>query len=179
MAKNTPVVIVSGNNFGDSLGILNIACMKSYPILMSTENTLSYNAIKHIQSIQPDKVYIIGGNKILSSNLEDEIKKLDKNAHIARLGGIDRYETSVKIINEFSLYSDTMTITSGMDFSYAVVGSLLAAKNNSNMLLVDNNNVKIQETLLKHEKIRDLIILGGKQIITTNTVNLFKKMISG
>ncbi|WP_446897090.1 fibronectin type III domain-containing protein [Clostridium sp. LBM24168] len=172
--KGTPIIVVSGNNFGDSLGILSVACKNGYPILM-TNNTLSANAIKYIHSIQPDKVYVVGEKQVLSDNIEAEIGNLFRDVYITRLEGGNIYETSIRIVDEFSINSNIITITSGMDFPYAVTGSLLAAKNNSNILLVDNNNIRIQTELLKHRDIKNLIILGGEDVININTVRLLMK----
>ncbi|MCH3963530.1 MAG: fibronectin type III domain-containing protein [Clostridium sp.] len=170
--KGTPVIIASGNSFENSLGMLSIACIKEYPILISNRNTLSAEAAAYVRNIQPDKVYFIGDTQIAFPDIEDKIHELYENAYITKLTGDDQYKTSVQIMNEFNLNRDVLTITSGKNFQCAIAGSLLAAKNNSNIILVNNDNVKTQKQLLKDKVIKNLLVLGGEDVIDANTIKL-------
>lgn len=171
VAKGTPIVISSGNNFADALSISSIASIKGYPILINDKDNLFANVSNYINSIQPSTIYIVGGSGVISTNIETQIKNLNGNINIVRLGGQDRYETSTLIAEKFNLNTNIITIASGLNFPDALSGSVLAARKNSSVLLVDNNDVSRQKQLLNTQKITNVIVLGGEGSIKSSTVN--------
>ena len=58
---------------------------------------------------------------------------------IIRIQGNDRYETSINVVKYFNLDSDTITFAYGETFPDALAGSVLAAKYNSPIILVDKD----------------------------------------
>ncbi|AKA69365.1 cell wall-binding repeat-containing protein [Clostridium scatologenes] len=169
--KGTPIVITSGNNFADALSISSIASIKGYPILINDKDNLMANVGNYITSIQPSTIYVVGGTGVISANIETQIKNLNGNINIIRLGGQDRYETSTLIAEKFNLNTNIITIASGLNFPDALSGSVLAARKNSSVLLVDNNDVSRQKQLLNKQKITNVIVLGGEGSIKSSTVN--------
>lgn len=171
VAKGTPIVITSGNNFADALSISSIASIKGYPILINDKDNLLANVSNYITIIQPSTIYVVGGTGVISTNIETQIKNLNGNINIVRLGGQDRYETSILIAEKFNLSTNIITIASGLNFPDALSGSVLAARKNSSVLLVDNNDVSRQKQLLSKQKITNVIVLGGEGSIKSSTVN--------
>ncbi|MBC2580372.1 cell wall-binding repeat-containing protein [Clostridium sp. DJ247] len=171
VAKGTPIVITSGNDFADALSISSVADINGYPVLINDKDNLSTNIINNITNIQPTTVYVVGGTGVLSPNIEAQIKKLNGNINIVRLGGKDRYETSMIIADKFNLDTNTITISSGKDFPDALSGSVLAARKKSSILLIDNDSITTQKDLLNKQKITDIIVLGGEGVINKDTVN--------
>ena len=107
---------------------------------------------------------------MLSTNIGTQIKKLNGNIKIVRLGGKDRYETSMIIADYFNLPTTTITVATGLDFPDALSGSVLAARKNSSVLLVDNKDITKQKELLSKEKITNLIIFGGEGVIKSDII---------
>jgi len=110
VAKGTSLVIATGNGFADALSISSVAASKGYPVFLSKKDSLSTNVINDIKNIQPPTIYIVGGTGVLSTDIEAQIKKINGNINIVRLGGNDRYETSMKIADYFNLDTDTITV---------------------------------------------------------------------
>lgn len=171
IAKGTPIVITNGNNFADALSISSIADINGYPVLLNDKDNLLTNVSNYIANIQPTTVYVVGGTGVLSTNIEAQIKKLNGNINIVRLAGNDRYETSMKIAEYFSLKTTTITVASGTNFPDALSGSVLAARKNSSVLLVDNNDISRQKDLLNKQNIMNVIVLGGEGVISGSTAN--------
>jgi putative cell wall-binding protein len=171
VTTGTSIVLASGNDFADALSVSSIAALKGYPVLLSDKDNLSANVIKDITNIQPTNVYIIGGTGALSADIEAQIKNINGKINIVRLGGKDRYETSIKIVDYFSLDTDTITTASGQDFPDALSGSLLAAKKKSGILLIDNTDITRQKALLSKHSIKSVIVLGGEGVISSDTAN--------
>ena len=103
---------------------------------------------------------------------------LNSNITIVRLGGKDRYETSMKIIEYFNLDTDTITVATGIDFPDALSGSVFAARKNCSVLLVDNKNITEQKELLYTQNITNIIVFGGEGVISNDIVTLLKQPIS-
>ena len=74
--KGTPVVIVNGQAFPDALSVSSAASINGYPILLNSKGDLSNQCKEILKSVNPDRVYLIGGQGVLSSNIENEIKIL-------------------------------------------------------------------------------------------------------
>ncbi|MBV7272875.1 cell wall-binding repeat-containing protein [Clostridium sp. PL3] len=166
--EGTPIVIVSGENYPDALSISSIAAVKQYPIIMVNKNEIPEVEKKEISLIKPGKVYIIGAEGAVSSAVEDQVSQtaaIDKT-NIVRLGGADRFETSLKIIQYFDLSGSAACVTSGNNFPDAVAGSVYAAKNEAPMMLVDNNLSEAQKSYLKNANLKAVTIFGGTGVVS-------------
>lgn len=175
VSKGTPLVIATGSDFADALSISSVADIKGYSVLLNAKDNLSNNVSNYITNVQPTEVYIIGGTGVLSVGIEDQINKLNENIKIVRLGGKGRYETSIQIADYFKLNSSIITAAIGTNFPDALSGSVLAARKNSSVLLIDNSNVTKQKDLLNRLKITNIIIFGGESVISSSTANSLVK----
>ncbi|KZL92280.1 cell wall-binding repeat-containing protein [Clostridium magnum] len=171
VTTGTSIVLANGNGFADALGVSSIAALKGYPVLLSEKNNLSTNVINDIANIQPTNLYIIGGIGSLSADIEAQIKNMNGNINIVRLGGNDRYETSMKIAEYFNLDTDNITIASGSDFPDALSGAVLAARRNSGILLIDNTDTTRQKDLLNKRDVKNVIVFGGEGVISSDIAN--------
>jgi len=176
--KGTSIVIATGGSFADALSISSIADIKGYPILLNGKDSLLTSVSKDITNTQPTTVYMIGGAGVLSANIETQIKRLNDKITIVRLGGKDRYETSMKIIEYFNLTTNTIAVATGVDFPDALSGSVLAARKNCSVLLVDNKNITVQKDLLYTQKITNIIVFGGEGVISKDILTSLKQPIS-
>jgi arabinogalactan endo-1,4-beta-galactosidase/putative cell wall-binding protein len=169
-AKGTSLVIATGDGFADALSISSIASIKSFSLLLNGKDSLSASVSDYITNIRPTTVYVVGGEGVLSANIEAQIKKLNGNIQVVRLGGKDRYETSMKILDYFNLSSTTITVATGIDFPDALSGSVLAARKNSGVLLIDNKDVSKQKESLSKEKITEVIVFGGEGAVRNDII---------
>lgn len=168
--SGTPVVIASGNFFADGLSISSVAAAKGYPIVLSDTDALPAESEETIKKIRPSKIYIIGGTSVISDGVKENIKKLygisDKN--IIRIGGEDRYSTSINIAKSFELNNKIVTFASGVDFPDALSGSVLAAKLNAPLVLISDNNNQ-QKKFIDLGEYSDQIIFGGTASVSEQT----------
>ena len=160
--------MATGETFADALSISSVADIKGYPILLNNKENLSASVSNDITDIKPTTIYIIGGTGVLSTNIETQIKKLNSKITIVRLGGSNRYETSMKIMEYFNLTTTTVTVATGLDFPDALSGSVLAARKNCSVLLVDNKDITKQSEFLNKQKITNVIVFGGEGVISNN-----------
>ena len=148
-AKNTPIVIASGESFPDALSISSIASSHGYPILLTAKDSLSQGIIRYISSVQPSEVYIVGGTSVVSDAVQASITALTP-ATITRLAGNDRFDTSEKILSAFSLTPKTVYIASGINFPDALAGSALAAVTGDPIVLVDPSITGVPPSIMKY-----------------------------
>ncbi|QXE17801.1 cell wall-binding repeat-containing protein [Clostridium sp. 001] len=175
-SKGTPVVLVNGLNFPDALSISSVAASKGYPIFMSLSNSIPDSIIQKITSINPSKIYIVGGTGVLDSQVEDQLKNAMayiKSDDLVRISGSNRYETSIKIANYFNLDSKSVILANGENFPDALSGSALASKLNAPIVLTDGVNANVQKKYIDDSKYTSLYILGGQGSVNSSIENSF------
>ena len=166
-AVGTPVFVVSGSSFPDGLSVSAVAAAKGYPVIFSDFYDIPNESKETIKKIRPSQVYIIGGNGVISDYVKDNIKSLTglSDNNFVRIGGIDRYETSLDIAKYFKMDGSYVTFASGKDFPDALAGSVLSAKLNAPLILVDDNN-KEQKSFIDSKSFTSQIIYGGTASIS-------------
>jgi putative cell wall-binding protein len=174
--NGTPVVIVNGFNFPDALSISGIAASKGYPIFMSNANNIPQSIVDKISSINPSKVYMIGGTAVLSDNVKNKLKSSlsgIEDSDIIRINGKDRYDTSLQAAKYFKLDSKYAILSNGRNFPDALSGSALAAKLNAPIILTDGNNISNQKNYIDSSDYSNVVILGGQGSVSLNAENNF------
>ncbi|MCH4198711.1 MAG: cell wall-binding repeat-containing protein [Clostridium tyrobutyricum] len=174
--NGTPVVIVNGFNFPDALSISGIAASKGYPIFMSNANNIPQSIVDKISSINPSKVYMIGGTAVLSDNVKNKLKSSlsgIEDSDIIRINGKDRYDTSLQAAKYFKLDSKYAILSNGRNFPDALSGSALAAKLNAPIILTDGKNISNQKNYIDSSDYSNVVILGGQGSVSLNAENNF------
>ncbi|AGY78169.1 cell wall-binding repeat-containing protein [Clostridium autoethanogenum] len=163
-AKATPVVIVNAFGFADALSVSSIAASKGYPIIMTNSFNLPDETKETLKNIEPSKVFIIGGESSVAGNIVSQLKEtvpsLNSN-DIIRIGGMNRYDTSLNVCKYFNQTSNEAVIASGENFPDALSAGALAAKNNAPIILTDGANISDQKQYLDGSKCEKVILVGG------------------
>ncbi|WP_088189611.1 cell wall-binding repeat-containing protein [Desulfosporosinus sp. FKA] len=137
VSPGTPVIVASGNEFPDALGVASLAASKGWPILLSSPTKLPDNVKDFISKDQPSNIYIVGGKAVINGSLQTTLQSLVPNAQIQRFGGQDRFETLSQILTKFYPNPTQIYLANGYDYADALSGSTLAAQNNAPILLID------------------------------------------
>lgn len=171
VAKGTDVMVANSSKFADGLSASGIAGLKGMPIYLTEKDSMEENTLNAIKNIEPKNIYVLGGTMAVSKDVEKQLNNISK---VIRIGGVDRYETSIEIAKYFNLDTAKAVIASGLDFPDALTGSLFAAKNNAPIILVEQTN-DIQKKYLDSTDIRELYILGGNRAISNEVVTYLTK----
>ena len=158
------VFVANGLSYADALASSPIASTSDWAIILTdkkkaTPETLSY--------VKGKKTAILGGEAVISSNLEEQLRSLNGSS-VKRLAGETRYETLAAILNEFSdeMESDSVLLSIGQDFPDALVSSSLAVQNGAPLILVhDELNSSVQDVLFEYgmeNRVTSLFTVGGK-----------------
>lgn len=164
-------VIVSGNNFPDSLSIASIAAKNKYPIYLVEKDHLNPQVKEELKKYK--KTIVVGGEAAISSSVYHQLPNPQ------RIAGTDRYDTSSKIVNSYvSAQPSTAYIATGQSFADALAGSVLAAKKGTAMMLVQQSAIPSSiKTTIEQKKINHLTVIGGTTAVSDMAIQALKSPI--
>jgi competence protein ComEC len=179
--KGTPIFIVSGENFPDALSVASVAAEKGYPIILTQKDNLPDGVAGYLSKQQPSEVFIIGGTGVISPTVESKIKSTLPGKTITRLGGQNRFDTSVTVYKKFFPNPSNIFIVSGMDFADALSASVLAAKYNAPIVLINPKLDYPPESTAAYLKTLDnpnVTVIGGTGVVPVQLVNNIKDILA-
>ncbi|TKD70676.1 cell wall-binding repeat-containing protein [Pseudalkalibacillus hwajinpoensis] len=152
-------VVAYGYNFPDALAVAPYAAKKGMPILLTRDNKLpDYTK----EALADTKVTIVvGGDNVVQKNVYDQLP-----GH-KRLAGDDRYETAAEIIGYFDDEAHTGYVATGLNFADALTGAVLAAKNDSPLLLAKKDQLSPSiEAAINDLQTEQFVLLGGPDVVS-------------
>ncbi|WP_019415434.1 cell wall-binding repeat-containing protein [Paenisporosarcina sp. TG20] len=137
------VFIASGSNFPDALTATSIAVTQGWNIVLSNGQTYT-DAIN--EEVYSKPTVIVGGESVISTELEEKVRVRSGSDNVTRLAGDDRYGTNAAVIEHFSetFMSPDFIVSTGTNYPDALVSSTLSGKHNAPLFLVGNS---ISDTL--------------------------------
>lgn len=161
---NQELLVASGINYADALS----ASAVGKPILLVNGKTLNSNQRSFIGTLSGTKATIIGGKVAVSDDIQTQLKGIYTS--VSRIGGANRYETSVNVASKYFSKPKTMVLAYGMNFPDGLCGGPLAMSYNSPLILTaDNATAQARNYALKSD-INYVAILGGTGLISNNSV---------
>lgn len=163
------IILANGISFADALCASSLGGVLKAPILLSKKDTIPREIVKYIQSSKPDKAYIIGGTGAVSKTVESQLVSLGVR-NVVRIGGKDRYETSVRIAEKVIEISgrkpENLFICTGLNFPDALSVSALSYFSQTPILLVTKDSVplSVRRFLSLYKEARKVII-GGSSVV--------------
>ncbi|UXH43238.1 S8 family serine peptidase [Rossellomorea vietnamensis] len=149
--------VVSGQNYPDALSIASYSGRLQYPVLFVQKENIPLTVRSYMEENDISKTYVIGGQGIISSKVEDNLP-----GHF-RIYGLDRYETNMKVHQTFaSKGAESLYFATGKKFPDALSISPLASRTDSPIVLVDNKeNPELQKSINVFTNRKSYHILGG------------------
>lgn len=160
LGTHDEVFIASGEDFADALSAAPIAAIKSVPILLNPKERLNSTVSNFVKNKNIYKAYVVGDTTSLSENVLNSVS----NFNAERIDGTDKYDRNINVISKFkdTINFDTIFIASGNDFPDSLSGAALAAKTNSPVILINNNNIDKVKNFIKDKDISNIVVLGGE-----------------
>ncbi len=157
IGSSSKVVIADGFNFPDALSIAPYAARNGYPILLTdTKHLLQSSTQSIIDSWNISQTIISGGPLSVSDTVYNNVP------NPVRFGGNSRFDVSAKIANTYFKNGSKAFITKGFVFADALTGSVLAAKENAPILLVQPDRLTTPiANSIEINGFDDFTILGG------------------
>lgn len=168
------IILVSGENFADSLIGTSLAKKLNCKIIITQNNEIDktiqnefFNTNKK-QRAKVNNVYIVGGEKSISKNIEQQFSTVAK---VHRMSGRDRYDTSLQLAKEIG--NDKYTVVSGENFADNLVAIPYSYTNNSTIVLTSSKSISNNlKSLIKN---KDFTIVGGEKSVPNTILELLKK----
>ncbi|MTK12204.1 MAG: cell wall-binding repeat-containing protein [Clostridiaceae bacterium] len=160
------VVVASGEGYADALCAAPLAKKYNAPILLTEGKDLNSKTKEEIKRLNAKHVFIIGKYASVSQNTEDELKSTV--GEVKRLGGNDRYETSVIVAKELGTV-DNVVITSGYGFADALSIAPIAAQMNMPILLTGKDSLpEVVKDYINNNNsaIKNSYVVGGQGVIS-------------
>ncbi|MDR3600222.1 MAG: cell wall-binding repeat-containing protein [Desulfosporosinus sp.] len=178
------VILASGDSFPDALSASILSKKMNAPILLvgSTVNASSdtFNYLYTHASQQRGNVYIVGGTGVIGPDFETKLASMGYS-NIKRLGGTDRYDTNMLLVNEVNVTQGTpVFIASGENFPDALsISSFSGSKQYPTLLVgVDYLPDKTKGYLL-NEKPSAVYIAGGTSVVSQDIENQINALVPG
>lgn len=157
------IVIVPGDEKfegADALSIAPIAGSRSMPMLLASKNEISPSIKKWIDGMNANNTYVVGQTGAISDKAIKDIPS------VVKINGKDRFDTNLKVLDEFSYYLEYERVYTSKAVDSSIVDALttgpLAAKKSSPLLLVGDKITPAQNKYLSALASRELVAIGGE-----------------
>ncbi|MCM8710182.1 S8 family serine peptidase [Clostridium sp. SYSU_GA19001] len=162
-------VLTTGADFPDALSAAPLARKYNAPILLTERQSLTPSVEAELDRLGVKNVFIIGGEGVVSKAVEDRLRL--KNITFTRLGGVNRYETSLAIANYLGGSSEIVVAT-GRDFPDALSIASYAAFKNVPILLTETNSLYsgISDYIRKYG-VNKAYVIGGYGVVSDFVLN--------
>ena len=163
-----PVLVCTGLSFADSLS----ASASELPILL-VWNDLTEGQKALLEGLGGDnQLYVIGGEGAVSTDMEDQLAAYGS---VKRIGGSNRFETSVMIAREFFEAPEAAVLAYAWDFPDGLCGGPLAAALDIPLILTMPDYSAEAEAYAREINIQGGTVLGGDPLIQTYVaIDIFK-----
>ncbi len=175
----TPVVLVTGENYPDGLSVSSVAAQMQLPILLVQKDGISSAVAQEIAAIKPAKVYIIGGEAAIGTAVANQAAQITGLAqtNIVRIGGADRYATSLDVARYFNLAGQDVCVATGDNFPDALAGSVYAAAHNAPIVLADGSLPDQVMNYLKSKNLTGATIFGGEAVVSKGIEQQLRQLV--
>lgn len=155
------VILCESSDYPDAIAATPFAVSLNAPILLTGGTALDPLVKSELTRLNPQKVILLGGTFCLTADIESELN--DLSLPFERIGGLDRYETSLLLAKH--LPGDSLILANGDNFPDALSAATYAGIQQIPIVLTSNTLPAsviqyYQETAPAH-----LIVIGGEAVI--------------
>lgn len=173
-SKSNAVILVNSTRYPDSLTASVLSKKIDAPILLTKADSLTNSVQTEIDRLGAKKLYLIGGNAVLTDELERNLKT---KYEVERIGGPTRYETAELVAQRIG--GNNAIVARGDEYPDALTVSSLALKELIPIYLTRPN--MITSTTIDEIKKRNptMIYIAGGNIAVSSEIEQNLKNIAG
>lgn len=175
------VIIASAYSVVDGSSATPLASIKNAPILLVDKNEVTNSTKEELKRLNPSNIIVIGGTNVVNDNTYNELKSILPSASIKRIGGINRYETSLNIAKEMSKYKkiDKVYVAGGHGEADALSIASKAGEDKAPIILTPKDDLTYDSyDWLKNQNLLDAYFIGGDLVISSNVINKINSVTS-
>ena len=160
------VLVCNSQNFADSLS----ASATGLPILLVKDSweDLSEDQKAFLESAGSCFFTVIGGEKAVSKEMAASLKAYGR---VSRLAGQTRYETSVKVAEDYFAGPERVVLAYAKNFPDGLCGGVLAYASGAPLILTADGYGEIAASYVQANAITKGTVLGGPTLISEETVD--------
>ncbi len=163
-------IIVNDSAIADALSVTPFAEAKNAPILLTQKDKLDERTKAELKRLGVKKVYIIGGEDVLTKTVEAELKA--QNIQIDRIQGDTRELTALEIakrLDKIKHISEIAVVNGTTGLSDAVsIAAVAADKDMAIILSNPNEGTKACDEFIKSKNVTTSYVIGGKNAISND-----------
>ena len=157
------LLVCSGYGYPDALSVSSVG----KPIML-VGSELTDDQKEYLETTDIGKIYVIGGTGVVSKSMADSLKEY---ASVTRVGGANRFETSLKSAKTFFPgQHDYLMMVYAMDFPDGLSGGALAYLYDAPVILATTSNVSSATSYRTSNGSARSITMGGPTLISDNAI---------
>ncbi|WP_195263765.1 cell wall-binding repeat-containing protein [Clostridium sp. 1001275B_160808_H3] len=163
-------ILVNGLALVDGLSASGLSGSLNAPILLTEVNNIPDSTLIRIENV--NTVYLVGGEGVISKDIEDKLKKSGKT--VIRLGGKDRFLTSYYVANEIEKIKniDEIYYVNGLiGEADAMSIAPVAAKTGNPVILTDGKTTDYKRNIKSYA-------IGGTGVLN-ESFDIFSERLNG
>lgn len=161
------VFVATGTDFPDALSAAAAAAELDSPLLLTPTESLPNSIRDEIKRLAPQRIYVVGGEKAVSANVFNALKAIGTTT---RIGGADRYATSLNIVDAIFPETPHAIIATGRAFPDALAATGAAGLAEAPVILVNGTESKVSDdviSILDDLMIESIGIAGGNNAVSS------------
>lgn len=178
-APGVPVVYVAtGRSFPDALAGVAPAGRDGAPILLTNPAELPAETAAELARLHPARIVVLGGSGVVSNAVVSALHAYTTGGGVTRLGGADRYATSVAVSSGSFASADTVFIATGANFPDALGGGPVAGGVPGPLLLVGGSLSPSVAAELQRLDPATVVVLGGAGAVSPGVASQIEFLLS-
>ncbi len=173
------VVLTNGNSVVDGVTATPLATSKDAPILLTEKGKIPEATKVELKRLNPKNIVVIGGNTVVNESVLNELNTILPSSKIKRIGGIDRYETSLLIAKEITSPINKVYVTGGYGEADSLSIASKAGEEKQPIILSEKENIN-NDTFnwLKTKNLQDAYFIGGSQVLSDKVIEKINSITS-
>ncbi|MGL6107824.1 family 10 glycosylhydrolase [Romboutsia sp.] len=168
------VILTSANSVVDGVTATPLATSSNAPILLVDKDKIPTATKNELVRLKPNKVIIVGGTSVVQDKVINEVKSILSNTTTKRVGGIDRYETSLLIAKEVATINtiNKVYVAGGTGEPDALSIAAKAGEEKQPIILSPKDNLTTSTyNWLSSQNLKEAYFIGGNAVLSDTVVN--------
>lgn len=168
------VILVNATSLPDALCVAPLANAYECPILLINKDNIPSEVYEEINRLGAQDIILIGGEGVISAKVEEELES--KGYYTDRIGGKDRYETSLNIayaLNEINPVKEISIVNGVRGLADATSVAPPSARDGRAILYTNGNDISGIESFITKD-IEKAYIVGKEAAVSPNVENILK-----
>ncbi len=175
------VVLVNGYSIVDGITSTPLATTNEAPTLLVEKDKVATSTTNELKRLNPKHVILIGGENSIGTKVEGVIKDLASDITIDRVGGSDRYETSLLISEKVAEKNDVnkVYVTSGIGEADSLSIASKAGAEKQPIVLASKDDISSGiYDWIKEKEVKDAYFIGGTASLSDKVISKVDSIVS-